>query len=253
MYNTAVELIVLGSGSAFAQPGPVVRNPAGYALRLGKDILLFDLGFGNLRQLLRAGLDPSDITDLFLSHRHPDHIGDLPALLFMFKYELKPKSGRLRLWGPAGIKEFWQILEQAFIPWLSPEGYDLEIRELKSKETVRKSNWSAKTLTTLHPTPTLAYRLTSKGKSLVYSADTGFTHDLAAFASKCDLFLLECTKAAGDRYRWHLGFKAAKLLAELSGCRRALLTHLSPASEVEVRQHVSRKILMAHDLMKMRI
>src|SRR5579883_715549 len=101
-----MELIVLGSGSAFPGGDPA-RNPAGYALRLDKQkTVLFDLGFGDLRQLWRAGESVESVTDVFCSHRHPDHIGDLPALLFTLRYDAKPRSGRLRLWGPSGFSSF---------------------------------------------------------------------------------------------------------------------------------------------------
>ena len=71
---------VLGSG-AFA-PGPGergrrVRNPSGYAVETPRGVVLFDLGFGNLRQLYRAGLESRRVTHAFFSHRHPDHVGDL--------------------------------------------------------------------------------------------------------------------------------------------------------------------------------
>ena len=46
--------------------------------------------------IARARLRPEDVSDVFLTHVHPDHCGDLPALLFLFRYDVKPRAARLR-------------------------------------------------------------------------------------------------------------------------------------------------------------
>ncbi len=250
-----MELIVLGSGASFPVVGDV-RNPAGYAAVLGRDVLLFDLGFGNLLQLFRAGVDPSRVTDVFLTHRHPDHVGDLAALLFTLRYDLKPKSGRLRVWGPRGIKRFISDLSKAYAPWLGPRDYALEIRELKSAARAQGRDWTLTCASVPHPTPALSYRLLYKGKSLVYSGDTGFSPELAEFAAGADLFVIECTvtKPSEAADFGHLTPELAIATIEASGCRRGLLSHLSVESARKARKlaHGSR-ILIARDLMRLKI
>lgn len=250
-----MELTVLGSGAFAPERGASVRNPSGYAVRLGRRVLLFDLGFGNVRQLARAGLDPALTTDVFLSHRHPDHIGDLAALLFLFRYDVRPRAGRLRVWGPKGLKRFWGDLKKAYEPWLTPRGYRLELRELEGGERAAGPGWRVETLSVPHPTPALAYRLTAGGKSLVYSGDTGFTLRLAAFAGDCDLFLLECSVPQRRAMPGHLTPKQALRIADASGCRRVLLTHVSAASAAEARRLLKPggKVRIACDLMRLRI
>src|SRR5688572_8953135 len=123
-----MELVILGSGSAFPGKERPVRQPAGYALRLSASRTVFmDLGFGNLRQAWRAGIDPATVTDVFCSHVHPDHVGDVAALLFLFRYDLKPKNGKIRLWGPPGFKRFMKNLLRAYAPWVLPRGYRLSV------------------------------------------------------------------------------------------------------------------------------
>lgn len=55
-------------------------------VRDGARVLLFDTGAGNVAwadggrlpaSLRAAGVDPSQVTDVFISHRHPDHVGGL--------------------------------------------------------------------------------------------------------------------------------------------------------------------------------
>lgn len=213
-------------------------------------MLIFDLGFGNLRRLAQAGLDPADVTDVFLSHMHPDHCGDVPALLFLFRYDRKPRSGRLRIWGPQGVKKWLACLEQAWKPWISPRGYRLEVRVLANGSTAKFSRWSMEALAVNHPTPSLAYRLSYKGKSLVYSGDTGFCPKLADFASNCDLFLLEASLPAGGQYPFHMTVAQAVATAKASLCRKAVYTHVTPASAVQLRR---KRLTVARDLMRVRI
>lgn len=234
-----MELVVLGSGCfTWRSPPPgvrrtVVRNPAGYAVRLGRgrQILLFDLGFGNLRQLSRAGLDPAEVTHVFLSHRHPDHVGDLAALLFYFRYDRRPAAGRLRLYGPRGIRSFVERLARAHHPWVRPRGYSLSVEELEERSVTRGEGWRVLAREVPHTTEALAFRLESAEGSLCYSGDTGYDPGLARFAAGVDVFLVECTLPESSRSPGHLKASQAVELGRLSGARRVLLTHLSPASE----------------------
>jgi ribonuclease BN (tRNA processing enzyme) len=245
-----VELVILGSGSAFPKGG-AVRNPAGYAVLAGRDILLFDLGFGNLRQLARAGLSPARVTDVFLTHRHPDHVGDLPALLFLLRYDLKPRAGVLRLWGPRGLRRHVSGLRRLHAPWLEPRGYRLEVGELNERRQAQGAGWTVAALGVPHQTRALAYRLLYKGKTLVYSGDTGFCPELADFAAESDLFVIECTTSERGRMDGHLSPRLAVETVKASGCRKAVLSHLSPESEGPARARAKGNIVLARDFLRL--
>lgn len=254
------ELIILGSGSAFPSGDPrKVRNSAGYAVRIGSRTILFDLGFGDLRQMARAGLDPAEVTDVFFSHRHPDHVGDLAALLFFFKYERPPKSGTLGIYGPPGITSLVRQVSKAYSPWLVPKGYKLSVRSLKNEEAILDldNEWVVTARKARHNTPALSYRLTvwkntPRRRTFVYSGDTGWDPGLAGFARRCDLFLLEATLGDKERHDWHLTARQSVALAALSSCRRAVFTHVSPESLADIKKHIKRgkKFGLAEDLMR---
>jgi ribonuclease Z len=60
----------------------------------------FDFGPGCLRNIIAMQVPIQDINDIFISHLHIDHFGDLPYL-----YEFAPQNGRwtpLRVTGPSG-------------------------------------------------------------------------------------------------------------------------------------------------------
>ncbi len=234
MIGVKTEFFVLGSGcfqpSSSKRPG-VVRNPAGYALKRGEQILLFDLGFGNFRQMVRAGLDPDQVSHIFVSHRHPDHVGDLPALLFYYRYDGKPKGRKLHLYGPRGFKNFLNHLSRAHHPWLRPRGFRMIVGELEEPAVVRGPGWRVHVRETPHTTESLAFRFEAKGASVCYSGDTAFDPGLAGFAAGADLFVLECTLADGARTAGHLRVSESIELAVRSKARKVLLTHFSPSSE----------------------
>lgn len=252
-----MELFILGSGSFKPARHPKnVRNPAGCAVRLGKDLLFFDLGFGNLWQLARLGLRSSAATDVFLTHRHPDHAGDLAALLFHLRYDAPPKNGRLRIWGPRGMTTFVARLRRTFRPWLEPKGYRLEVRELRDGETARGPRWRVDCLHAPHPTPALSYRLSSAGRSLVISGDTGPNPPLARFAANCDVLLLEAGLESGEKAPVHLDAKQALALARSIAPRQVLFYHLTESAAHELTGLLRRRGLrgcVAKDLMRVRI
>jgi glyoxylase-like metal-dependent hydrolase (beta-lactamase superfamily II) len=73
--------------AAAGQPGDVLHlSIQPLLVRSGTRILLFDTGAGDASfaragrlpaSLRAAGVEPAQVTDIFLSHRHPDHIGGL--------------------------------------------------------------------------------------------------------------------------------------------------------------------------------
>ncbi|MBI3564285.1 MAG: ribonuclease Z [Elusimicrobia bacterium] len=254
MFAMSLELTVLGSGNYAPGRGKTVRNPAGYAVRAGQDVVLLDFGFGNLRQLARAGLRPEEVTDLFITHLHPDHCGDLPALLFAFHAgdHPKPKPGRLRIWGPAGTRDMLTNLCKAWAPWLDPRGYALEVRELNDGGEVQGVGWVVEAKSVPHTTRALAYRLSRGSSSLVYTGDMEYDPAFARFAASCDLLLVECTADADDSLPGHLSPRQALELSRAARAGKTLLTHLSDASAAAAQRLIKDDpcVALARDLMR---
>jgi ribonuclease Z len=75
---TVRDLIVLGTAS---QVPTRRRNHNGYLLRWDGEGVLFDPGEGTQRQLAFAGVAPSTITRICLTHLHGDHCLGLPGVI----------------------------------------------------------------------------------------------------------------------------------------------------------------------------
>jgi ribonuclease BN (tRNA processing enzyme) len=224
------EFVVLGSGG-FESCGPAARAPSGYALKLASGTLLFDLGFGCLRQLVRAGLSPEGVTHAFFTHRHPDHVGDLPALLFHLSYTSAPRSRKLKVFGPRGFAAFVERLSRAHHPWLRPRGYALSVQELEEGAVVSGEGFKVVCREVPHTTEALAYRLESREGSLCLSGDTAYDEGLAVFAAGAGLFVLECSLDGRSKTPGHLNVQQSIELGRRSAARRVLYSHLSVSSE----------------------
>lgn len=84
------------------------RNLSAILLSYKNENLLFDCGEGTQRQLRLADLKPTKITKILISHLHGDHIFGLPGL--MQNLEVNNYSGVIEIYGPKGIKEFFNFL-----------------------------------------------------------------------------------------------------------------------------------------------
>lgn len=82
------------------------RNVSSVALRLPQhaEIWLFDCGEGTQHQLQRSELKTSQISRIFITHMHGDHIYGLMGLLA--SCGLAGNTERLDIYGPTGLEEY---------------------------------------------------------------------------------------------------------------------------------------------------
>lgn len=98
--ETGVQLQILGSGGPGAAGG---RASSGYLLWVdGVSRIMVDAGSGTKDQFHQTGANSDDIELVALSHFHPDHSAELPAIFW-------PAGGSFRVAGPAGAGVFPSI------------------------------------------------------------------------------------------------------------------------------------------------
>ena len=94
---------LLGTG----RPVPSLkRASAGYVVRTGGDVIVFDHGDGAHWRFLQAGFRAVDVTHVFISHLHYDHCIDF-IRLFLNRWD--HGAGRipsLKMYGPPGFQAF---------------------------------------------------------------------------------------------------------------------------------------------------
>lgn len=243
-----MRLTVLGAGTALPVAG---RSPAGYLLEIGPERLLFDLGPGTLARLAAAGVSYRDLTRVFVSHLHSDHVLDLVTL--MQASNATPGWTRekpLELIGCHGLKAFVDRITDLF-DGTAPEGFPITVTELGA-ERREFDGWSLQTALTEHTPNSIAFRVEAEGKSMVYSGDAVECPALTHLAHDCSLFVCECSFPRGWRTTDHVTADGAGRMAQSAQARRLILSHLyPPALKVDVgaqaRETYDGEVLVAVD------
>lgn len=219
-----MELIVLGSGTSFPVPD---RALPGYAVRAGEATLMLDCGAGSHRQLARAGLALQDLDAILVTHRHLDHVSDLPQILFTLRIPRFGRSRPLVVVGPPGMRDYVEGLARVNAPWLDAP-YGLEVRELLEGQTL-VGDVRVEAREVVHIRPSLAYRLVRDGRTLVYSGDVGECPQIVEAARGADLLLLECAQPDDDPLESHLTPTQCGRIAAAARPGHLVLTHFYPA------------------------
>jgi len=116
-------LIFLGTSSGIPT---LTRGVSSSALVLdSKNIWLFDCGEGTQVQFMKARLNFTKVTRIFITHLHGDHFFGLPGFLAM--RTMKKATEPLEIFGPAGIQD---LLATIFKATQSFHSYPITVTDL---------------------------------------------------------------------------------------------------------------------------
>lgn len=227
-----VHVNFIGTGSAFAS-----ARQTNIALLVHQEPFhfLIECGPAILHQLDRAGSSVDEITHIFISHRHGDHILGLPMFLLVRLLQDDPKP--LTIYGCAQVVQIGQSLVQQVFPSLQ-QRMDAVTWITLPDDTVQRQAVTPDLHLATHPmvhtpsTSTLCVRLDFDTISIVYTGDTIFSESTAEFAAGCDLLVHEAnfseTLDPGLNMSdyGHSTARQAGLTAAQAGCRSLALVHL---------------------------
>ncbi len=247
-----MKLIVLGSGTGVPS---LERNAPGYYLHaLGQECLV-DCGSGILLQLERAGKSYSRLHAVFVTHTHPDHIGDLVPLIHALK--LIPDFRRekpLHLFGPAGFEGF--VHDQVLTVATRPKHFPVKVHEVAGDFEFAGMRCLATPTVHSETLNSIAYRFQAQDKVLVLSGDCDYDTNIVRHSSHADLLVLDCSTPDALKHPGHCSAGECGRIAAQAEVRRLLLTHLYPVVGVEdtrleeARQRFSGEVRLARDLME---
>lgn len=254
-----MEVIVVGSGTG----APSLRRaaPATCICVNGYRILL-DCGAGTLRQLLKAGISGDQIDAIFLSHFHPDHVGDLAPFLFATRYSLGyRRTVPFTILAHSQFANLYEAMQAAFGHWVVPPSDLMRFEKLESgtEKVIGQSALKLRVSAVPHTPESLALRIdTPDGRAVVYSGDTDYSTDLAVLAEAVDLFICECSCPEGMKVEGHLTPSLAGRMAAQAACKRLMLTHFYPVcddsnlAEVCLRFY-NGEVIIAEDLLRVTV
>jgi ribonuclease BN (tRNA processing enzyme) len=220
------DLRFLGSGDAFGTGG---RLQACLHLSTPVGDVLIDCGATSLVALKRAGLDPSDVGWVVVSHLHGDHFGGLPFLILDGQFSRRERP--LVVAGPPGMRDRLTAAMDVLYPGSStvPRRFEISVVEVETGAPEMLGPISVDGYPVEHASgaPAYAWRIEVDGKVLAYSGDTAWTDRLIDVARDADVFVCEAYTHERE-IRYHLSYR--RLLAERPrlSCRRVVITHMGP-------------------------
>lgn len=151
-----MKLIFLGTGGSWPSKE---RNVASIALKIGREILLFDCGEGTQRQFMRSTLSFMQITKVFITHFHGDHFLGLPGLIQSMY--LNRRKRELEIFGPEGTIHVIKTL--LTLGYFNPT-FDVIVHDLKDRDVIKFRDYDIKVRSVEHGIPALAYALEEHDK-----------------------------------------------------------------------------------------
>ncbi|MFW6383321.1 MAG: ribonuclease Z [Nanoarchaeota archaeon] len=133
------------------------RNHFSFYFKYKNEGMLFDCGEGTQRQLRIAGIRPSRITRIFISHFHGDHILGLPGL---FQTLSASQHDRLiKLYGPGGLKS---VIERMLGLFVFDNKLKIEINEIDEGKFLETHEFYMESYRLEHGVRSLGYRFVEK-------------------------------------------------------------------------------------------
>jgi ribonuclease Z len=213
--------------------------------------ILIDCAGNPIVRLEQAGIDPRSVTDVILTHFHPDHVSGLPLLLL--DLWLLERKDSLHIYGlNAVIDRIYAMMN--LYDWGSWEGFypvvfhrlpDNEQMPLMDLESIKI--WASPLC---HSIPSIGLRLQFPTGTLCYSSDTAPCEALVKLAEGVTLLIHEATGEGTG----HTSPEEAGEIAQRAGTQQLVLIHYPPGEDLDewVRRAETAfdsKVIAARDFM----
>ena len=234
---------ILGSG------GPAInrdRASTSYLVWVGAQAkVLVDMGGGTFLRFGQAQARLSDLSLVAISHLHPDHVSDLPALLWLSNQTRKEP---LPMVGPSGndaVPGFPTFLSRLFdqksgafqVLGGTMGGMGggvrldvgvVDVTKAAPSTVLDRQGLSVTALGIPHGNiPALAYRVQAGDVSIVFSSDqTGTNPKFIEFAHGANVLLMHLTIAAGASSALHASPAVVGRVAQETGAGRLIVSHI---------------------------
>ncbi len=283
----SMRVTLLGTGTP--NPHPERFGPA-TLVEAGSQRLLFDAGRGVTIRLNQLGIPMREVTAVFITHFHSDHLVGL-ADLWLIGW-LPPNYGRrqtpLRIWGPLGLSKITAGMEEAYSTDIAIRVKDEALPRSAAKFDVNEyteggviyehAGVAVTSFEVNHGElikPAYGYRVDYAGRSVVISGDTRFDQNVIKAAKGADLLVHEVVAIPEALFAVNPAMKrveAHHTTAEEVGTvmseakpRLGVLTHyvltsgpgIPPATKEEVLDRVKTRysgpVVAGHDLMAIEV
>ncbi len=237
---------LLGTG---APPPAMDRFGPSTLIEVGEEKFIFDAGRGAMQRLHQLGIPFADVTGLFLTHHHSDHVVGFVDL-WLTGWIGRPWGRRrspLRVWGPEGTNQMMEHLPKAFHVDIRVrshsypiDGVKLDSAEIEEGVVFDRNGVKITAFEVDHggeQLPAFGYRIDYDQRSAVLSGDTTFNENLIRYAQRTDLLVHEVTALTGN---------AAESAQQL---KRISSNHTTPDQAAIVFHRVKPKLAVYNHLL----
>lgn len=222
------KITLLGTGYAVPEEG---HDNTHFFIQQGSHGVLVDCGTNPMPNMRRAGIELDSVTDLILTHFHPDHASGMPMLLMSMW--LKGRKAPLDIYGNPHTLERARTLMDMFDWQTWPNFYPTHFHLIPQPALSPVINSPdlrilASPVKHLIPTTGLRIEFVPEGKTAAYSCDTEPVQAVVDLAKGADILFHE---AAGPSIG-HSSPQQAGEIARKAGARMLYLIHTSPREEL---------------------
>jgi ribonuclease Z len=197
----------------------------GIILTTDKTTFLIDPGDGILRDLNKEfGKEKiMEVSDIFISHGHHDHVGGLWTLLTYLNVMRRKKP--LRIYYPKGGIEILSI-HNAFKEVYSKElSYEIKLVEIDKQKSFSRKTIAIKPFKVVHrepaedgktpeEVPSLGFKFIYDKKSICYGGDTAYCENLVNMVKDSDLAIIEAGAEDEAKSDLHMTIAQASEIGE---------------------------------------
>jgi ribonuclease Z len=245
------KIIILGSSNAIADE----THENAYLIIVGRmRKVLVDSPHNPILRLKKVGIGFRDITDLVLTHFHPDHVSGIPLLLM--DMWLRGRKRPLNIYGLPHALNRLENLMDAFSWENWPDFFPVKFKRLPPKginPLLDCEDFSISASQVCHMIPTIGLRVEFKASKRVvtYSCDTAPCQEVIDLAQNADVLIHEASGA----FMGHTSAAQAADVATKAGAKELYLIHY-PTGDFwqgnllrDARSRFAGKVALAEDLM----
>ena len=249
------KLIILGSSAAI--PSQTHAN-SHMAFKGNKGVVLVDCSGTQILRLERAGIEIEEVSDIILTHFHPDHVGGVPLLLM--NMWLLGRQEALRIYGLHHCLERLEDMMSSS-PWDNwPGFFPVAFHRLPERERVfvlehGELQFFSSPVRHVVPTIGLRFEFREGEKTVVYSSDTEPCESIVRLAQGADVLIHE----AGGEMVGHSSARQAGSVAQEANVGRLMLIHY-PTQEgdpeellAEAQDAYDGEVVLAEDFMEIEL
>jgi ribonuclease BN (tRNA processing enzyme) len=239
-----MKVTIIGHWGGFPKVGEAT---SGYLIEHDDYKLLLECGSGVLSSLQKV-IDLGKLDAVLVTHYHYDHCCDIGPLQYarQIKTLLGEINNPLPIYAPDG--EFFKLLK-----W---EEYTFG-ESFNEDSTLNLGPFEINFIKNVHPVEAYSIKIKCDNKILTFTSDTSYFDGLADFFKDADLLISECSFYANmdGTKSGHLNSSQAGMLAEKSGVKKLVLTHVPHFGNLDdlllqAKKHFKGEAVLASYLME---